>query len=123
MVEKNSPDANVKTDQVLADRVLSDAIGQSLDKSLDQIDELDLQRLKHARKKALAGSPVVNRQWIGLSVAASIAVLLLVPVVINQQTESHAIAPELEVVSQEMPVSTEEMDDIDMLMALEDSDA
>lgn len=118
MLEKNLPDENEKSDQALIA-----AMKQSLDKSLDQIDELDLQRLKNARKKALADSPITQRKWVGLSVAASIAALLLAPVIINQQTEIHVIAPELEVVSQEVPVSAEEMDDIDMLMALEDSDA
>lgn len=122
MVEKKSP-KNSPHDDSNADQTLISAINQSLDKSLDEIDELNLQRLKNARAKAINNSPAKNRKWVPLSVAASVAALLLIPVVLNQDSGNSNIESELEIVSQETPISAEEMDDIDMLMALEDTDA
>jgi hypothetical protein len=122
MVEKKSP-KNSPHDDSNADQTLISTINQSLDKSLDEIDELNLQRLKNARAKAINNSPAKNRKWVSLSVAASVAALLLIPVVLNQDSGNSNIEPELEIVSQETPISAEEMDDIDMLMALEDTDA
>lgn len=122
MVEKKSP-KNSPHDDSNADQTLISAINQSLDKSLDEIDELNLQRLKNARAKAINNSPAKNRTWVPLSVAASVAALLLIPVVLNQDSGNSNIESELEIVSQETPISAEEMDDIDMLMALEDTDA
>ncbi len=118
MVDKISPHNGSKADQVLIA-----AVNQSLDKGLDDIDELNLQRLKNARIKALNHSPVATRKWVPLSVAASVAALLLIPVMMHQYSVDSAIEPELEIVSQEMPISAEEMDDIDMLMTLEGGDA
>jgi len=126
MIEKNSPNDSSNSslnNDSKADQKLIDAINQSLDKSLDEIDELNLQRLRNARAKALNNSQAKNRKWVSLSVAASVAALLLIPVVLNQDSGNSNIEPELEIVSQEIPVSAEEMDDLDMLMALEDTDA
>jgi len=117
MVDKVTSQTDSKSDQVFIT-----AINQSLDKSLDDIDELNLQRLKNARAKALSVNSMSFGKWASFSVAASIAALLLIPVVMHLQTDS-PIEPELEMVSQEIPISVEEMDDIDMLMALEDTDA
>lgn len=118
MVDKISPPNNSKVDQTLAA-----AINQSLNNSLDDIDELSLRKLKTARAKALSHSPVSARKWVSLSVAASVVALLLVPVIMHQQSVNSSIEPELDIVLQELPISAEEMDDIDMLMALEDTDA
>jgi hypothetical protein len=79
--------------------------------------------MNYARVKALAYSPAAARKWVSLSVAASVAILLLVPIIMHQHSLNSSLEPELEIVSQELPISTEEMDDIDMLMALEDTDA
>jgi hypothetical protein len=105
------------------DQALIAAINQSLDKSLNDIDEVNLQRLKNARVKALNHSSTFSRKWVQLGAAASVVALLLVPIMLHQQPVNSTFDSELEVVSQELPISVEEMDDIDMLMALEDTDA
>lgn len=117
MVNKISPHSNSSTDEVLAASVI-----QALDKSLDDIDDLSLQRLKNARKQALNQSAKTSRKWIPLSVAASFTALLLIPVAVHQYSLSISSDQDLEIVSQEVPYSTEEMDDIDMLMSVEDID-
>lgn len=110
-----------------ADEKLAVCVSRALDKSLDDIDELRLQRLKNARVHALNQSHDQSsgaaRKWISLRVAASVAVLLLIPVAMHQDLFNSSGDQDLEVVVQEVPYSTEEMDDIEMLMALEDSDA
>lgn len=121
MVEKNSPHSSPGNDNN-ADETFIKAINQALDKSLDEIDEMNLQRLKSARAKALI-LPAQNHKWVALGVAASIAALLLIPVVFNRDSGNSNIESELEIVSQESPMSAEELDDLDMLMALEDTDA
>ncbi|MFO1387553.1 hypothetical protein [Cellvibrio sp.] len=104
-----------------ANQVFIQTVNQALDKSLDDIDELSLQRLKNARVKALSTSS--RSKWIALSAAASIAALLLIPVATQHFSNKATIDSELEIAAQDIPLSAEEMDDIDMLMALEDTDA
>ncbi len=123
MVEKiSSGSAPNATANANADHALIAAVNQSLDKSLADIDEMSLQRLKNARITALSSSQK-SRKWVPLSVAASLAALLLIPVVMQHKSATISVEPEFEMVSQEQPISSEEMDDIDMLMALEDTDA
>jgi len=105
------------------DRHLISAMNQALDKSLDDIDDVTLQRLKKTRIKALHHPSEFSRKWVQLAAAASVAALLLIPFVMHQQAVNSSLDSELEIVSQDMPISAEEMDDIDMLMALEDTDA
>ena len=124
MVDKISPKTESSSvPQNDADHALLTAINQSLDKSLNDIDEVNLQRLKNARVKALASPSHLTRNWVPLSVAASVAALVLVPVLMHYQSTNTPADQEFEIVSQELPISAEEMDDIDMLMALEDTDA
>ncbi|GGY69891.1 hypothetical protein GCM10011613_12820 [Cellvibrio zantedeschiae] len=118
MVEQKSPQTDNKADEILVT-----VITHSLDKSLDDIDELNLQRLKQARANALNFSSIKNRRWIPLAAVASLAALLLVPFVLQNYPHHSLAESEFEIVSQELPLSSEEMDDIDMLMALEDTDA
>ena len=106
-----------------ADEKLATSLSQTLDKSLVDVDELSLQRLKNARTHALNQSAKPSRKWISLSVAASLAALLLIHLVANQHLFNFSGDQDLEVVVQEIPYSPEEMDDIEMLMALEDFDA
>ena len=101
----------------VADEKFAAQVADSLDQSLDDIDELSLQRLKKARASALS-SAKPRLKWATLSVAASLIVLVSVPFVTHQYFQ-HA-DQDFEVVSQDVPYSTEEMDDIDMLMSLED---
>lgn len=116
MLKENEPENHDKLNQVFIQ-----AVNQSLDKSLDDIDELNMQRLKNARVKALSRS--TKSKWIVLSAAASVAALLLIPIATHHLSSKSAIDAELEFVAQEVPISAEEMDDIEMLMALEDTDA
>jgi hypothetical protein len=106
-----------------ADKKLANAVVQSLDNSLVDIDDLSLQRLKNARQIALNQPAVSTRRWVPLSAAASIAVFLMVPFYMHQHSTNVAPDVDSEIVSQDFPLSTEEMDDLDMLMALEDGDA
>lgn len=116
MVNKTLPEQSI--DEKFAARV-----SQTLDESLSDIDDLSLQRLKNARAHALNQSPKVSRKWVSLSVAASIAALLLIPIAAHQHLFMPSAEQDLDVLAQEVPYSMEEMDDIEMLMALEDSDA
>lgn len=113
-----------------ADEKLALMLSQTLDKSLDDIDVVSLQRLKNARLQALYQPNKSTRQWLPLSIAASVAVLLLIPIMFQQLSSSK---PDLDLasqqslfmqenLSQEVPLSFQEMDDLEMLMALEDSD-
>ncbi len=116
MVNKTVPEQS-------ADEKFAARVGQTLDKSLLDIDDVSVQRLKNARAYALNQSSKPSRKWISLSVAASLAVLLLIPLVTHQHLFISSAEQDLDVLAQEIPYSMEEMDDIEMLMALEDSDA
>jgi hypothetical protein len=118
MNEKNSLETKMDQDKKLVVNLV-----QTLDESLDDIDELSLQRLKNARLKALNYSAKSTRKWVPLSVAASVAALLLIPVAIHQYSANSVGEQDVEIVSQDVPYSAEEMDDIEMLMALEGGDA
>lgn len=116
MLKQNEPEHQDKANQVFIQTVT-----QSLDQSLDDIDELNLQRLKNARAKALSSSS--KSKWIALSAAASIAALLLIPIATQHFSNKATVDSDLEIAAQDIPLSAEEMDDIDMLMALGDTDA
>jgi len=106
---------------------LSSLIVNSLDKSLDDIDELSLYRLKNARSNALLVANKSSRKLVNLSIAASVAALLLVPVLLHQPMKFYASDQDSDLItqtlSQDGPLSPEEMDDVEMMMALEDTDA
>lgn len=118
--------ANKISERTIDERIAV-SVSQTLDKSLDDIDELSLQRLKNARAYALnqshSHSSKSSRKWISLSVAASLAALMLIPLSTHRNLLNISGDQDLEIVSQDVPYSAEEMDDIDMLMALEDFDA
>jgi hypothetical protein len=118
-----------------ADESLAVTLSQTLDKSLDDIDAVSLQRLKNARLQALRHSNKPTRQWLPLSIAASVAALLLIPIMFQQLSSSKqdlGLALQevpfvqdnflQESLAQEVPLSSQELDDLEMLMALEDSD-
>lgn len=113
-----------------ADENLVVTLSQTLDKSLDDIDVVSLQRLKNARLQALHQSNKSVRQWLPLSIAASVAALLLIPIMFQQLSSSkqdldlasQTIPFLQESLVQEVPLSSQELDDLEMLMALEDSD-
>jgi len=102
----------------------------TLDRSLDGqegsphgLDDLTLQRLKVARVKALQQSRTgrFNKKIIPAVAAAAIAAVLLVPVFWHQQGVDGIDTDE--VAALEIPPSAQELDDLDMLIALEDEDA
>ena len=118
MVDKISQDSPVDVDAEFTTKVID-----TLNKTLDDIDELSLQRLKKARIRAL-GSVKPSGKWTAINVAASLIILLSVPFLMHKYLQDND--QDFDVVSQDVPYSTEEMDDIDMLMSLEyleDSDA
>lgn len=117
MVDKISPH-----DEYSADEKLVTAIGQALDESLDEIDDLSAQRLRTARVRALNSSAKSSRKWVPLSMAASVAALLLIPIVYHQYPFTDAIDPESDIVLHEIPYSAEELDDMEMLMSLGEPD-
>jgi hypothetical protein len=128
-------DKKLPSEQSPIDEKLATTISCTLDKSLDDIDDISLQRLKNARLQALRHSNKSMRQRLPLSIAASVAALLLIPILFQQLSGSKQ---ELDLVSQqvpfvqenfsqeslaqEVPLSSQELDDLEMLMALEDSD-
>lgn len=108
--------------QTIADDELVAKIVQTLDQSALDLDELSLQRLKNARVHALAQAPTKLRsKWMAMSLAASIVALLLIPVAWHQHNV--ALNAETEMASQDIPPTAQELDDMDMLMAMEDVDA
>jgi hypothetical protein len=128
-------DKKLSSEQSPIDEKLATTISRTLDKSLDDIDDISLQRLKNARLQALHQSNKPARQWLPLSVAASVAALLLIPILFQQLSGSKQeldlasqqvpFAQEnfsQESLAQEVPLSSQELDDLEMLMALEDSD-
>jgi cytochrome c-type biogenesis protein CcmH/NrfG len=106
-----------------ADEKLATAITHTLDKSVIDIDEVSVRRLKNARENALSHLQKPSRTWINFRVAASLAVLMLIPVMFHQYSQTGLLDQDMEVVSQDVPYSAEEMDDIEMLMSLDGDDA
>lgn len=101
----------------------------SLDASLDQLDEITLRRLKKTRAAALAQKQIVaepalrgtsRQKWL-LSMAAGVALLAMVPMAWQHQKQT-TYEQDVEMALQDVPITSEEMDDLDMLMALEDTD-
>ena len=122
MSEKTDPTGNVVSiSDAQKNAQFAKVIANTLDKSLENVDAINLQRLGIARVHALSQKPSSSRKWIALSVAASLAAVLVVPYAWHQ----HNIAgdDELELFSQEILPDAQEMDDVDMLIALEDGDA
>lgn len=103
--------------------LIAKTIADTLDKSVDQLDDITLQRLKNARANALMQHPKKSRKWVSLTLAASIAMLLIAPIAWHQHQNSTTAEQDLDVIAQDIPVDAQEMDDMDMLMAMGDTDA
>ena len=93
---------------------------------MTDIDDLSLQRLKNARVNALI-HPVQltysSPKWTHFAVAASLIMLIAVPVLWQQHNAQQFSDADAEFISQEMPPAAQELDDMDMLLALDDADA
>ncbi|MES2676437.1 MAG: hypothetical protein V4660_19520 [Pseudomonadota bacterium] len=113
-----------------ADEELAETLAHTLNKSLAEIDDLSLQRLKNARAEALAAAPVRSLKptyfssWsIRFGVAASLIMLLAAPVLWQRHNTQQFSDLDGDLVSQEIPPVAQELDDMDMLMAMDDIDA
>jgi hypothetical protein len=124
-------EVKMKTKNTLkSNEELAQTLAQTLDKSLAEIDDLSLQRLKNARAQALAdshgrllGSTYFSAQLIRFGVAASLIMLLAVPILWQRHNAQQLSDLDIELVSQEIPPAAQELDDMDMLMAMDDIDA
>ncbi|MES2823623.1 MAG: DUF3619 family protein [Pseudomonadota bacterium] len=113
-----------------ANEELANTLAHTLDKSLAEIDDVSLQRLKNARSEALAASSVhtlktayFSSRSVRFGVAASLMMLLAVPVVWQRHNAQQFSDLDGDLVSQEIPPAAQELDDMDMLMAMDDIDA
>ena len=105
-------------------RAMTEKVVGVLDQSIDELDELSLQRLKNARMKARSQDVERKRAaWIPLGAAASIAVLLLSPIAWYQYAPKSNLNNDYPIAIQDAPIDQQELDDVDMLMSLVDSDA
>ncbi len=98
----------------------------TLDKSLADIDDLSLQRLKNARVNALVNPAQLtysSPKWKHFAVAASLIMLIAAPVLWQQHNAQQFNDADAEFISQEMPPAAQELDDMDMLLAMDDADA
>jgi hypothetical protein len=92
-------------------------IVNTLDKSLAEIDDMTVQRLKNTRAIALAKKNLPK--WIHLAVAASFMLLIAIPVIWKKNHFDASRNTPTEFISQELPPAAQELDDIDMLMAID----
>ena len=104
------------------DAQFAQILAQTLDASLHDIDELNLQRLKKARTHALSSSTRSSSKWIALSVAASLLMLVAAPAIWQQKNVQNVAELNAELISADAPLGAQELDDIDMLMAMDDGD-
>lgn len=105
---------------------LSQQIANTLDQSLYNLDEKTLADLTNARQHALEYHSR-KRQWMGgLAIAASVAALVVVPMMNNstQVISSHPDIVELDSFESDMRYLTEDPEmlfDMDMLLAIGES--
>jgi hypothetical protein len=107
-----------------ADNEFSKVLAKTLESSLENIDEMTLARLKKSRVNSLYYSFLGSKKWMSFGVAASLAILVALPVLwsdSNNNIENSVIA-DADLMSQEVPPPEQELDDIDMLIAMDDTD-
>ncbi len=105
---------------------LAKTLAHTLDKSLAEIDDLSLQRLKNARADALShsvNSANFSSRFIRFGIAASLITLVVVPILWHQYNAQQFSDADVELVLQEIPPAAQELDDMDMLIAMGDIDA
>lgn len=109
-----------------SDDKFAKTLAHTLDKSLADIDDLNLQRLKNARANAFINSAQLtysSPKWTHFAVAASLIMLIAAPVLWQQHNAQQFNDADAEFISQEMPPAAQELDDMDMLLAMDDADA
>ena len=105
---------------------LAKVAAHSLDQSVESIDDLTSFRLKQIRQKALTESPgkrfnvEFNKQW---AVAACLVLAVGLPSAWLLHSGSQLESEESAFISQELSLDAQDFDDMDMLIALEESDA
>ncbi len=112
--------------EVKDDDKFSQTLVYTLDRSVAQIDDLSLQRLKKIRAQALAQPAVATysrANWRYFSMAASRAMLFAVALFWQQYSAQPFTDADAEFISQDIPPVAQELDDLDMLIAMDDLDA
>ena len=107
--------------QNVNDTRLAKICASTLDDSLNDIDELSLRRLKNVRVIALAQPKPSRNKWVRYGVAASLMLFIATPIMLG--SKYFIASTDVGVLTQESPISEQEMDDIEMLMSLGDVDA
>lgn len=104
------------------DQHLSQTLATTLNKSLADLDDISVIKLKRARAQALAYSPQAKRHWLQMSIAASVLVLVAAPLLWRNAGIGSADSVDDESIAQEIPFAAQEMDDMEMLLAMDDID-
>lgn len=104
------------------DSELPQRLAKTLDQSLHEIDAISLQRLKKSRAQALAYSVNGSRRWFPASAAAGFMLLVAIPVFWQASAGKKISDMDNEIISQDIPLAVQDLDDLDMLIALEDGD-
>ena len=105
---------------------LAKAAAHSLDQSVDAMDDLSSYRIKQIRQKVLADSttkPIrfeFNKHW---AVAACLVVAVGLPSVWLLHSSSQLESEENAFISPELSLDAQDFDDMDMLIAMGESDA
>lgn len=109
------------------DEKLSRELVESLERSLDELDEQTLLQLRHAREKALE-HPWRKRQVVGgLALAASVAALVIIPMsghflnTADQDTNAMQTASEWDAQLIYLQEDPQMLLDMDMLLAIGES--
>jgi hypothetical protein len=117
---ENKPSTEPATSRF--DGEFAQVFAKTLNKSLDDIDDVTVARLKKSRYQALSHSSYFSRKWIPVSIAASLAFLAVLPILWHQHSVQNAVNNEFDMISQEVPPAAQELDDIEMLIAMDDID-
>ena len=103
------------------DEQLSRQVADSLERSLDDLDEHTLAQLARARRTAI-NHRSYKREWIGgLAVAASVAALVVVPMVGQFDQTSHQ-PDDLDLNMTYLQEDPQMLLDMEMLLAIGESD-
>lgn len=100
------------------DDELSKRLADTLERSLDSIDSATLMHLVHARQEALGRRTRLRRTVVGLALAASVAAVAVVPWYVQQRATTTTAEADMSYLA----VDPQMLSDMDMLLALGESD-
>ena len=90
-------------------RAMTEQIVGVLNQSVNELDELSLQRLKNARITAMSQHLEQRRSvWIPLSAAASVVILLLAPIAWYQYASKATLTADYSAVIQDASIDQQE---------------